>query len=93
MRHDPATVLPTLGSEINHVVSGLDDVEVVLDDDDGVPLIDELAQHVEEPLRILEVQPGGGLVEDVERAPGSTPGEFLASFTRCASPPLSVVAD
>jgi hypothetical protein len=41
---------------------------------------------------VVEVQAGGRLVEDVERAAGVALGSSLASFTRCASPPDSVVA-
>ena len=60
---------PTLGSQVNQVVRRADDIEIVLDDDDGVPLIDELVQHVEQTTRVLEVQTGGRLVQDVQRPP------------------------
>ena len=55
----------------------LDHVEIVLDDDDRVALIDQLAEHVEQPAHVFEVQAGRRLVEDVERAAGAAAREFL----------------
>src|SRR5262245_7717630 len=53
---DLATALATLGAEVDHPVGGLDDVEVVLDDDDGVAAGDEAAEHLEELLHVGEVE-------------------------------------
>ena len=47
---------------------GLDDVEVVLDDDHRVALVDQPVDHQQQLADVLEVQPGGGLVEDVDGA-------------------------
>ena len=58
------------------MVGRLDHVEVVLDDDHGVPLVHQLRQDVEEPLDVGEVETGGGLVEDVEGPPGRPPAEL-----------------
>ena len=55
------------GAEVDDPVGGLDHVEVVLDDDDGVPLRREAVEHLEQLADVVEVQAGGGLVEDVER--------------------------
>jgi hypothetical protein len=49
-------------------------------------------EHFQQLAHILEVQAGGRLVEDVERLPVARRDSSLASFTRCASPPESVVA-
>jgi hypothetical protein len=49
-------------------------------------------QHFEQLAHVVEVQAGGRLVEDVERAAGGARDSSLASLTRCASPPDSVVA-
>jgi hypothetical protein len=81
-----------LGAEVDDPVGRLDDVEVVLDDDDRVAGVDELLQHVEQPADVREVQAGRRLVEDVDRLAGRRRGSSVASFTRCASPPESVVA-
>src|SRR5215210_4875670 len=60
-------LLPALGAHVDDAVGGLDHVEVVLDHDDGVALVDESLQHLQQPLDVGELQPGGRLVEDVER--------------------------
>ena len=62
--------LAALGAEVDHPVGGLDHVEVVLDDDDGVALLDQAVEHLEQLLDVREVQAGRRLVEDVERAAG-----------------------
>ena len=64
---DGAAASPAFGAEVDDVVGALDDVEVVLDDDDGVALVDQALQHAQQHADVLEMQPGGGLVEDVER--------------------------
>ena len=43
-----------------------DDVGVVLDDDDGVASVEEGAEGGEEFLDVVEVEAGGGFVEDEE---------------------------
>ena len=48
----------------------------MLDDDDGVARVDQAVEDGEELLHVREVQPGGGLVEDVEGAPGIAPREL-----------------
>ena len=80
-------------AQINDPVRGFDDVQVVLDDDDGVAPIPQLVQYLEQLLDIVEVQPRGRFVQDVEGLAGVPLGELRASLTRCASPPESVVAD
>jgi hypothetical protein len=52
------------------VVGRLDHVEVVLDHHHRVAGVDQALQHLEQPADVLEVEPGGGLVEDVEGGPG-----------------------
>src|SRR4051812_13477371 len=65
---DLAAVLAALGTHVDDPVGRLDDVQVVLDDDDRVPLVDQAVQDVEQALDVREVQARGRLVEDVERA-------------------------
>ena len=74
---DPAAAGAPFGPEVDHVVGRLDHVEVVLDDDDRVALVDELVQHVEQLARVLEMQAGRRLVEDVERAAGAALRQLL----------------
>ena len=48
------------------MVGAFDDVEVVLDDEEGVAVIDEALEDDEEALDVGEVEASGGLVEDEE---------------------------
>src|SRR6185436_7312123 len=73
---DAATALAALGTEVDDPIGALDDVEVVLDHEHGVPCIDEALQHTEQAAHVLEVEPGGGLVEDVDGAAGGALAEL-----------------
>ena len=66
---DPAAAVAALRPEVDDPVGGLDDVEVVLDDDDRVAAVDEAVEDLEQLLDVGEVQAGGRLVEDVQRPP------------------------
>ena len=70
-RDDAAAGGTALRPKIDQMVGAADDVQVVFDDDDGVALIHELVEHVEQLAGVLEVQAGGRLVEDVERPSGA----------------------
>src|SRR3989344_6965184 len=63
---DSAAPLPSFGAEVDDPVGGFDDVEVVLDDDDGIAAVDELLEHGEELLDVLEVEAGRRLVEEIQ---------------------------
>src|SRR6478672_1200357 len=67
---DPAAAIATLGAEVDDPVGGLDDVEVVLDDDDRIAPVDQPMEDLEELLDVGEVEPGRRLVEDVQRPAG-----------------------
>src|SRR5581483_10593886 len=64
--HHP-TSIASLGPEVDDPVGGLDDIEVVLDDEHGVALVDETAQDGQKFADVLEMQACRGLVEDVDR--------------------------
>ena len=68
---DPAAVLAPLGPEVEDPVGRLHHVEIVLDDDDRVPLVLEPVQDFQQLLDVVEVEPGGRLVEDVEGLAGA----------------------
>ena len=58
-----------------------------------LPASTSACEHLEQLAHVVEVQARGRLVEDVERVARSLARESsLASLTRCASPPESVVA-
>ena len=69
-----AAAAAALGAEVDHVIAGLDDVEVVLDNQHGVAAVGELAQHAHQTLAVGDVQAGRRLVEDIERPAGRCAG-------------------
>ena len=46
----------------------------------GIALVDERVEDFEEFADVLEMQPGGGFIEDVERVAGGAAREFLGEF-------------
>ena len=67
---DLAAAIAAFGPEVDDPVGGLDDFEIVLDDDDRVALVDQLMQHFEQLAHVVEMQAGGRLVEQIEGAAG-----------------------
>ena len=74
---EEATAAATaVGPHVDEVVSGFDDVEVVLDDKDGVAFIDQALEDAQKDTDVLEMEACGGLIEDVERAACVALGQF-----------------
>ena len=73
---DAPAAVAALGAKIDDPVGGLDHVQVVLDDDDGVARVAQPVQHVEQQLDVVEMQAGGGLIEHIQRAAGVALGEL-----------------
>ena len=61
-----AAVFAGFRAEVEDPVGGLDDIEVVFDDEQGVAGIDEFLEDGKEAFDIGEVEAGGGFVEDEE---------------------------
>src|SRR5579872_3594917 len=59
---DFAAAIAAFGAEVDDPVGGLDDFEVVLDDEDRIARLDQRVQHFQQLLDIGEMQPGGRLV-------------------------------
>lgn len=62
MSDDAAAGRAPLRTEVDHVIGGANDVQIVLDDHNGISLIHELVQHVEELRDVLEMQTRCGLI-------------------------------
>ena len=73
---DPAAAVAALGPEVDDPVGGLDDVEVVLDDEDRVAAVDQAMEDLEQLLDVGEVEPGRRLVEDVQGPAGRPPRQL-----------------
>ena len=78
--HDHAALDAAFGAEVDDPVGGLDDVEIMLDHDHAVALLDEPMEDFEELADVVEMQAGGGLVQDVERVAGGAAAEFLGEL-------------
>ena len=61
---DPAALAARAGSQVEDVVGGPDDVEVVLDGDDGVAFGREAADEADELGRVAGMEAEGRLVQD-----------------------------
>src|SRR5260370_28877161 len=80
LSHDAAAAFAAFGAEVDDPISLFDDDEMVLDDEHGVAEIDEALQNVEKFSHVVEVQAGGGLIEDVERAAGLALGKLAGQL-------------
>jgi len=93
LRNDTPATLAAFGAQVDDPVRLFDDIQIVLNDQNGVAEIHEPLEDVQELAHIIEMQAGGGLIENVDGPAGLAFGEFAASLMRWASPPESVVAD
>ena len=74
--HHGAALGAGLGADVDDPVGGFDDVEVVFDDDDRVPVVDEAVEHDQQLPDVLEVEARRRLVEHVERVAGVGPSKL-----------------
>jgi hypothetical protein len=58
------------------MVGPLDDIQVVLNDHDGVAGVDKPVQYLYEPVYIRHVQTGGGFIQHIDRTPRGSFGEL-----------------
>ena len=70
----------TFWTNIDQIISHLDHIKVVFDHNYRITLIHQLVQHVEQHPHVLEMQPRGRLVQDVERPARITFGQLRREF-------------
>ena len=80
LSHQPPAPIATLGSQVDHIVRRLNDIKLMFDHNHGVPGIDEASEHLQQHADIFEMQPGGRLVEDVQRPPGGHTRQLGGEF-------------
>ena len=80
LRDDLAAGVAAFRPEINDPIGGLDHVQVVLDDEEGVARGAELEEDFEQLGDVVEVQAGGGLIQNVERAAGGLAAQLGGQF-------------
>ena len=63
-----AAAITAFGTEVDHPIGGFYDVEIMLDDEKRSAGIEKFAENHKQLLDIVEMQTGGGLVENIEHA-------------------------
>jgi hypothetical protein len=66
--HQRPTARAAFGAEVEDPVGAFDDFEIVLDDDEAVAFIDEALEQFDEQRDVVEVEAGGGFVEEEKAA-------------------------
>ncbi len=79
---DTAALLAALRTQVDDPIGIANDVEVMLDDDDAIAQIGKPVQHGEQLLDVVEVQAGGGFVQQVKGFAGLALAEFAADCPR-----------
>src|SRR5256885_9147061 len=67
LSNDLSTLVAGFRAEVDDPVGGFDDLEVVLDDDDRVARVNQPLKNSQKNADVVEVQAGGGFVEEEER--------------------------
>jgi len=80
-----------LRAQVDDPVGYLDDLQVMLDDQDGIAGFDQALQDLDQFVHIRRMQPDRGFIEHVQGAAGGAAESSLASLTRWASPPERVL--
>ena len=65
--HDPAAVLTAFRAHVDDIIGAPDDIQIVLDDDNGRAAADERAEHLQQCFYVLRVQTDGGLIKNEYR--------------------------
>ncbi len=77
---DFAAEVAAFRAEVDEPISGFDDIEIVLDDEERSAGLEELAEGSEELGYVVEMKAGGGLVENVEDTSVFRAGEMRREF-------------
>ncbi|OPZ82264.1 MAG: hypothetical protein BWY77_00252 [bacterium ADurb.Bin431] len=58
------------------MIGGLDDIHLMLDHQHGIALVDQPIEDAQEHVAVLEMEAGGGFIEDIDGAPGADFAQF-----------------
>ena len=79
-RNDRAASVAAFRSQIDEIISRLDDIEIMFNDNDRISAIDEELQDIHQLVDIRRMQPSRRFVEDIQRAPGTSLGKLCRQF-------------
>ena len=65
-----AATIAAIRAQVDDPIGGLDDVQIVLDDQHGVALVNKALQHRQETADVFEVKASGRLIEEIDRVTG-----------------------
>ena len=74
LNHDPAAGIARVGAHLDDPVGSLDDIEVVLDHEDGMTRVDQTIEDHNQLADVINVKTGGRLIEKIELSPGAFAG-------------------
>src|SRR5690348_1808418 len=74
--NDLPTPIAALRPEVDAPVGWFDHIQIMLDDYYCVAMVAQPVQYFQKQIDILEMESGGGLVEDIERAAGIALGKL-----------------
>ena len=67
LSNDLATVDATVGSQIDDPIGDLDDIHVVFDDQDGIAVVNQSLQDLDQFMDVSRVQTNRRLIQDIKR--------------------------
>ena len=77
---DLAAGIAGFGADVDDVIRGFDDVEIVFNDDDGVAEIGESVENGDELIHVIGMEACGWFVENKERFGSRGFGDFFGEF-------------
>ena len=90
--HNSAAPVAALGAEVYDIVGALYHIKIVLYHKHGIAGVGLAPEYLKQFFHVVGLQAGCRLIEQVYGFAGAPARQLVASFTRCASPPESVVA-
>ena len=78
--HNLSALNAAVGSEVDHPVRGLNDVQMVLDNDYRVAEVCQSIENIEQLFHIVEMKAGRRFVEDVQGLAGRPFAKFLGEL-------------
>ena len=82
LSNDGTALIAALRTEIDDPVRTLDDIEVMLDDNDGVARIHNAFKHGNQTLDVIGMKTGGRFIENIDGLAGRLLLQFRSAVLR-----------
>ena len=86
MRDHATARFATLRSEVDDPIGGVDHIEIMFDDQDASAILDQPLEGIQQFVDVVEMQSGGRLVEDEQRALAGGLRQMRRPVSRAALP-------